>query len=100
MKLGVAIQVVVFGHVAPEGLDGGSALLQDPGQEMIHSLVDPFSALLICGVLLIHTERQCTMKNLKLNNILLHCDLGRLINHYLDCITLLTLCEAKLHFKC
>lgn len=27
LKLGVAVQVIVFGHVAPTGLDGGSALL-------------------------------------------------------------------------
>lgn len=51
LQLGVAVHVVVFGQVAPESLDGGSALFQDPGQERVHGLVDPFSALLLQSVL-------------------------------------------------
>lgn len=51
LQLGVAVPVVAFGQVAPESLDGGSALLQDPGQERVHGLVDPFSALLLQSVL-------------------------------------------------
>lgn len=45
LQFGVAVPVIVFGQVAPESLDGGSALLQQPGQERVHGLVDPFSAL-------------------------------------------------------
>lgn len=58
LQFGVAVQVVVFCQVAPEGLDGGSALLQNPGQEGIHGLVDSFSALPLQSVLHIHTNRE------------------------------------------
>ena len=51
LQFGVAVQVVVFGQVAPESLDSGSALLQDPGQERVHGLVDPLSALLLQSLL-------------------------------------------------
>lgn len=51
-ELGVAILVVVFKQVAPEDLDGGSSLLQDPGQEWVHGPVDSISGLFLQSVLL------------------------------------------------
>lgn len=51
LQLGIAVLVVVFIQVAPESLDGGSALLQDPGEQRVHCLVDALSALLLQSVL-------------------------------------------------
>ena len=47
----VAVLVVVLGQVGPEGLDGGPTLLQEPGKQGVHGLVDPLSALLLQGIL-------------------------------------------------
>lgn len=52
LELGVAVLVVVFKQVAPEDLDGGSSLLQNPGQERVHGPVDPLSAFFLQSVLL------------------------------------------------
>lgn len=51
LQLGVAVQVVVFGQVAPESLNGGSSLFQEPGEEGVHGLMDPFSTFLLQRVL-------------------------------------------------
>lgn len=51
-ELGVAVLVVVLRQVAPEGLDSGSSLLQNPGQERVHGLVDSLSAFFLQSVLL------------------------------------------------
>lgn len=52
LELGVAVLVVVFQQVAPEDLDGGSSLLQNPGEERVHGPVDSLSAFFLQGVLL------------------------------------------------
>lgn len=46
LQPGVTVQVVVLGHVAPERLDCGPALVQEPGEERVHGLMSSFSSIL------------------------------------------------------
>lgn len=63
LQLWVAVHIIIFSQVTPECLDGGSVLLQNPGQEIVHGLVDPFPALLVQSVLQSHTNSTDNFSN-------------------------------------